>query len=85
MNDEKELSVALETLTSAMFQRPSVLSGRKRRLRIHTIHQSELLHLDNDRKTALFRVSSEAGIYKHTVCAHLDMIVCVSGHMVELH
>ncbi|KAK9448677.1 pseudouridine synthase [Limtongia smithiae] len=82
--EEKQLQRQLETLTGALFQRPPLISAVKRQLRIRTIHESNLIEFDNDRKLAVFWVSCEAGTYIRTLCVHLGLLLGVGGHMQEL-
>jgi len=74
----------LDALTGALFQRPPLISAVKRQLRIRTIYESVLLDYDNDKHTAVFRVSCEAGTYIRTLCVHLGLMLGVGAHMQEL-
>ena len=74
----------LEALTGALFQRPPLISAVKRQLRIRTIYESTLLDYDDEKHTAVFRVSCEAGTYIRTLCVHLGLMLGVGAHMQEL-
>ena len=84
LEDEKELSRALEDLTGALFQRPPLISAVKRQLRVRTIYESKLFEFDNKRHLGVFWASCEAGTYMRTLCVHLGMLLGVGGHMQEL-
>ncbi|KAJ3084566.1 centromere/microtubule-binding protein cbf5 [Rhizoclosmatium hyalinum] len=84
IDNEKQLSQALETLTGALFQRPPLISAVKRQLRVRTIHDIKLIEFNNDRHLSVFWVSCEAGTYIRTLCVHLGLLLKVGGHMQEL-
>eukprot|EP00049_Salpingoeca_infusionum_P004962 m.86385 g.86385 ORF g.86385 m.86385 type:complete len:483 (+) comp12804_c0_seq2:122-1570(+) len=81
---EKQLAMALEKLTGALFQRPPLISAVKRQLRVRTIYESKLLEFDNERHLGVFWVKCEAGTYIRTLCVHLGFLLGVGGHMEEL-
>jgi H/ACA ribonucleoprotein complex subunit 4 len=74
-----KVAQAIETLTSALFQRPPLISAVKRQLRIRTIYDSKLLEYDAERYFVLFWVSCEVGTYIRTLCVHLGLLL--GGHM----
>ncbi|KAJ3061726.1 centromere/microtubule-binding protein cbf5, partial [Podochytrium sp. JEL0797] len=84
IDNEKQLSQGLETLTGALFQRPPLISAVKRQLRVRTIHDIKLIEFNNDRHLGVFWVSCEAGTYIRTLCVHLGLLLKVGGHMQEL-
>ena len=51
---------------------------------MRTIHESKLYEFDQERNTALFWVSCEAGTYVRTLCVHLGLILGAGAHMLEL-
>lgn len=84
IQDEIQLTQALEKLTGALFQRPPLIAAVKRQLRVRTIYQSKLLEYDNSKQLGVFWVSCEAGTYIRTLCVHLGLVLGVGGHMEEL-
>eukprot|EP00210_Caulerpa_lentillifera_P007565 g7225.t1 len=79
-----EVTLALEKLTGAIFQRPPLISAVKRQLRVRTIYKMTLWEYDEDNNLALFWISCEAGTYIRTLCVHLGLLLGVGGHMEEL-
>ena len=51
---------------------------------MRTIHESKLYEFDQEKNTALFWVSCEAGTYVRTLCVHLGLILGSGAHMLEL-
>lgn len=84
IEDQVQLTQALEKLTGALFQRPPLIAAVKRQLRVRTIYESKLLEYDNTKQLGVFWVSCEAGTYIRTLCVHLGLILGVGGHMEEL-
>lgn len=84
VESEKQIALALETLTGAQFQRPPLISAVKRQLRIRTIYESKLLEYDSEQNMVVFWVKCEAGTYIRTLCVHLGLILGVGGNMQEL-
>uniref|UniRef100_I3K8L6 H/ACA ribonucleoprotein complex subunit DKC1 n=1 Tax=Oreochromis niloticus TaxID=8128 RepID=I3K8L6_ORENI len=79
-----QLSIGLETLTGALFQRPPLIAAVKRQLRVRTIYESKLIEYDPERRLGIFWVSCEAGTYIRTLCVHLGLMLGVGGQMQEL-
>ncbi|XP_072286255.1 H/ACA ribonucleoprotein complex subunit DKC1 isoform X2 [Pyxicephalus adspersus] len=84
LENEQQLSRALETLTGALFQRPPLIAAVKRQLRVRTIYESKLIEYDPERRLGIFWVSCEAGTYIRTLCVHLGLLLGVGGQMQEL-
>jgi len=84
LEDEKQLDVAIQALTGALFQRPPLIAAVKRRLRIRTIYESKLFEFDTEKHLGVFWVSCEAGTYIRTLCVHLGLLLGVGAHMQEL-
>ncbi|XP_063792974.1 H/ACA ribonucleoprotein complex subunit DKC1 [Pseudophryne corroboree] len=84
LENELQLSRALETLTGALFQRPPLIAAVKRQLRVRTIYESKLIEYDPERRLGIFWVSCEAGTYIRTLCVHLGLLLGVGGQMQEL-
>uniref|UniRef100_W5N8G8 H/ACA ribonucleoprotein complex subunit DKC1 n=2 Tax=Lepisosteus oculatus TaxID=7918 RepID=W5N8G8_LEPOC len=84
IENELQLSRALETLTGALFQRPPLIAAVKRQLRVRTIYESKLIEYDPERRLGIFWVSCEAGTYIRTLCVHLGLLLGVGGQMQEL-
>ncbi|XP_028671924.1 H/ACA ribonucleoprotein complex subunit DKC1 [Erpetoichthys calabaricus] len=84
IENELQLSRALETLTGALFQRPPLIAAVKRQLRVRTIYESKLIEYDPERRLGIFWVSCEAGTYIRTLCVHLGLVLGVGGQMQEL-
>jgi H/ACA ribonucleoprotein complex subunit 4 len=84
VTEETELRRAVEMLQGALFQRPPLISAVKRRLRIRTIYESNVIEFDKERSLGVFRVKCEAGTYIRTLCVHLGLLIGVGGHMAEL-
>ncbi|KAE8583863.1 hypothetical protein XENTR_v10020714 [Xenopus tropicalis] len=84
LENELQLSRALETLTGALFQRPPLIAAVKRQLRVRTIYESKLIEYDPERRLGIFWVSCEAGTYIRTLCVHIGLLLGVGGQMQEL-
>jgi len=84
VESQKTLATAIETLTGALFQRPPLISAVKRRLRVRTIYQSNLLEFDTDKQLAVIRIDCEAGTYVRTLCVHIGLLLGCGAHMQEL-
>ncbi|XP_068105812.1 H/ACA ribonucleoprotein complex subunit DKC1 [Hyperolius riggenbachi] len=84
LENEQQLTRALETLTGALFQRPPLIAAVKRQLRVRTIYESKLIEYDPERRLGIFWVSCEAGTYIRTLCVHLGLLLGVGGQMQEL-
>ncbi|XP_040178726.1 H/ACA ribonucleoprotein complex subunit DKC1 isoform X1 [Rana temporaria] len=84
LENELQLSRALETLTGALFQRPPLIAAVKRQLRVRTIYESKLVEYDPERRLGIFWVSCEAGTYIRTLCVHMGLLLGVGGQMQEL-
>ncbi|EDQ93110.1 uncharacterized protein MONBRDRAFT_17370 [Monosiga brevicollis MX1] len=84
IEEEKQLTQALEKLTGALFQRPPLISAVKRALRVRTIYESKLLDFDKERNLGVFWVKCEAGTYIRTLCVHLGFVLGTGAHMQEL-
>ncbi|XP_018432459.1 PREDICTED: H/ACA ribonucleoprotein complex subunit 4 [Nanorana parkeri] len=84
LENEQQLSRAMETLTGALFQRPPLIAAVKRQLRVRTIYESKLIEYDPERRLGIFWVSCEAGTYIRTLCVHLGLLLGVGGQMQEL-
>lgn len=84
IENELQLSRALETLTGALFQRPPLIAAVKRQLRVRTIYESKLIEYDPERRLGIFWVSCEAGTYIRTLCVHVGLLLGVGGQMQEL-
>jgi H/ACA ribonucleoprotein complex subunit 4 len=65
--ERKRVEQELERLKGALFQRPPLISGVKRQLRVRTIYKSKLIEHDEDRNMGIFWVSCEAGTYVRTL------------------
>ncbi len=65
-----------------IYQRPPRRSAVKRALRIRTIHEIEVL--DIEERLVLLRVRCEAGTYMRTLCVHIGLALGVRGQMLEL-
>lgn len=65
-----------------IYQMPPVRSAVKRRLRIRTVHELEILEIDGRR--VLFRVACDAGTYIRTLCTDIGEALGCGAHMEEL-
>ncbi|XP_033906629.3 H/ACA ribonucleoprotein complex subunit DKC1 [Acipenser ruthenus] len=84
IENELQLSRAMDTLTGALFQRPPLISAVKRQLRVRTIYESKLIEYDPEKRLGIFWVSCEAGTYIRTLCVHIGLLLGVGGQMQEL-
>lgn len=84
VEDVKEVTRGIATLTGALFQRPPLISAVKRQLRVRTIYESKLLEFNEEKNLGVFWVSCEAGTYIRTLCVHLGLVLGVGGQMQEL-
>ncbi|PSN54784.1 H/ACA ribonucleoprotein complex subunit 4 [Blattella germanica] len=80
----KNITLALDRLKGALFQRPPLIAAVKRQLRVRTIYDSKLLEYDMERNMGIFWVKCEAGTYVRTMCVHLGLLLGVGGQMLEL-
>ncbi|KDR10671.1 H/ACA ribonucleoprotein complex subunit 4 [Zootermopsis nevadensis] len=84
VDSEKKVSLELERLKGALFQRPPLIAAVKRQLRVRTIYESKLYEYDMERNMGIFWVKCEAGTYVRTMCVHLGLLLGVGGQMLEL-
>ena len=85
-NSEKhgKVTEALQYFTGKLYQKPPVQSAVKRKLRIRTVYESELLDFDYERGIVLFRTECEAGTYIRTLVFHIGLYLGLPCEMVEL-
>jgi hypothetical protein len=73
------LSRALETLTGALFQRPSLIAAVKRQLQVRTIYESKMIDYDPERRLGIFWVSCELaptlGHYAYTLACYWELVI----------
>lgn len=74
----------MEQLTGSLFQRPPPVAAVKRRLRVRTIYESNVIEYDNERQLGVFWVKCEAGTYIRTLCVHVGLLLGIGAHMQEL-
>ena len=65
-----------------IYQRPPVRASVKRRLRIRTIYELEVLEVEG--RYVLFRVACEAGTYVRKLCVDIGNALGCGAHMQEL-
>ncbi|KAK7084825.1 H/ACA ribonucleoprotein complex subunit 4, partial [Halocaridina rubra] len=82
--DYNKLSVTIEKLKGAQFQRPPVISAVKRQLRLRSVQDLKLIEYDMEQNMGIFWVSCEAGTYIRTMCVHLGLHLGTGGQMQEL-
>ncbi|ESN98028.1 hypothetical protein HELRODRAFT_113964 [Helobdella robusta] len=84
VENEKQILMAVQSLTGALFQRPPLISAVKRQLRVRTIYDSKLVEYDKGRNMGIVWVSCEAGTYIRTLFVHLGLLLGAGGQMQEL-
>ncbi|WP_338600997.1 RNA-guided pseudouridylation complex pseudouridine synthase subunit Cbf5 [Sulfolobus tengchongensis] len=80
--DKDKLTEVINLFKGEIYQRPPVRSSVKRRLRIRTIYDIEIL--DIDKKMVLLRISSDSGTYMRKLCHDIGIIYGCGAHMREL-
>jgi len=65
-----------------IYQMPPVRSAVKREQRIRSIHELEILDVQD--RSVLFRTECESGTYIRTLCRDIGDALAVGGHMLEL-
>ncbi|WP_238527213.1 RNA-guided pseudouridylation complex pseudouridine synthase subunit Cbf5 [Saccharolobus islandicus] len=80
--DKEELTKIIKSFEGEIYQRPPVRSSVKRRLRVRSIYDIEIL--DMDKKLVLFRVSCDSGTYMRKLCHDIGIIYGCGAHMREL-
>jgi len=80
--DKEELTKIIKSFEGEIYQRPPVRSSVKRRLRVRSICDIEIL--DMDKKLVLFRVSCDSGTYMRKLCHDIGIIYGCGAHMREL-
>jgi len=80
--DRDELSRIILSFKGEIYQRPPVRSSVKRRLRIRTIYDIEVLDIED--KLVLLRVNSDSGTYMRKLCHDIGIIYGCGAHMREL-
>jgi predicted rRNA pseudouridine synthase len=78
----EELERVTGEFTGRIYQRPPRRSAVKRNLRIRTIHQIDLL--DVQERSVLMRVRCDAGTYIRSLCHHMGFALGVGAHLQEL-
>lgn len=78
---DEVLSLARD-FTGDIYQMPPLRSGVKRRLRVRTIHEIEIL--EGKGKEYLFRVRCQSGTYVRTLCKDMGKAAGTGAHMMEL-
>ena len=81
---QKRVALELEKLKGALFQKPPLISGVNRQLRVRRVYESKLLEHDEEKNMGIFWISVEPGFYLRTLCFHLGLILGVGGQMKEL-
>jgi len=78
---ERIHAVAAE-FTGRIYQRPPRRSAVKRLLRIRTIHQLDILDINEN--LVLMKVQCDAGTYIRSLCHHIGLALGTGAHMQEL-
>ena len=71
-----------EQFVGRLYQRPPLKSAVKRRIRIRTVHYSEIKEIEG--KNVLMKVGCEAGTYIRMLCHHIGLALGVGAHLSEL-
>ncbi|MEM0174424.1 MAG: RNA-guided pseudouridylation complex pseudouridine synthase subunit Cbf5 [Sulfolobaceae archaeon] len=87
MEIHKELPVekvmeVINQFKGKIYQRPPVRSSVKRRLRVKTVYDIQLL--ENSGRLYLLKISSESGTYMRKICHDIGIILGCGAHMREL-
>lgn len=80
--DEAKVKYAISKLKGQVLQRPPLMCAVKRDLRLRNIYSIDLVEVNE--KTALIKVSCEAGTYIRTLCTHLGLLTGYGAHMQDL-
>jgi H/ACA ribonucleoprotein complex subunit 4 len=80
--DPGDLQETLEEFQGPIYQTPPAKSAVKRRLRVRTVYEMEVLEAAE--RHALFRVRCEAGTYVRTLCTDVGRILGVGASMRDL-
>ena len=75
-----------EEFVGRIYQRPPLKSAVKRRVRVRTVHYSEVKEVAGRKegREVLLRVGCEAGTYIRMLCHHIGLVLGVGAHMSEL-
>ena len=79
---EEDVRKVMECFQGKIFQTPPVRSAVKRKLRIRTIKELDILQIEG--RDILFRVSCDAGTYIRTLCIDIGEALGVGANMEEL-
>lgn len=80
--ETEEILRVFKEFTGRIFQRPPLRSAVKRRTRIRTIYELELL--ERESRNILFRVHCQAGTYIRKLCVDIGDALGVGAHMIDL-
>jgi H/ACA ribonucleoprotein complex subunit 4 len=79
---KKDVLRVFKEFTTVVYQKPPVKSAVVRRVRRRTIHELELLEMEE--KDVLFRASTQAGTYIRKLCHDIGLVLGVGANMAEL-